>query len=86
MSVNSKIGYPDFYLSDKNITDVFRDLQLGESTYLHNLWKISRFNATIIFRNMRNNNEYFKNWLSLLYPTFSLNAFYDESNHIFSML
>ncbi|KAK0084933.1 hypothetical protein PV326_006090 [Microctonus aethiopoides] len=85
LSANSNIGYPDLYRNDKNITEFFRDLQLGESTYLHNLWKISRLNVTFIFRNIRDDNEYFKNWISLLYPMFSLNALYDESDHVFTI-
>ncbi|KAK0074359.1 hypothetical protein PV326_012516, partial [Microctonus aethiopoides] len=76
MSAKTNIGYPDFYRNDNEITEIFRDLQIGESTYLHNVWKIHRFNAALTLRGTGNKDEHFATWIPVLASTTSSTAFY----------
>ncbi|KAK0157462.1 hypothetical protein PV328_011205 [Microctonus aethiopoides] len=86
MSSKTKIGYPDLYRNDNEITGIFRDLQLGESTYLHKVWKIHRFNAAFTLRGMRDKEQYFQTWMPALSESWrTVNAVYYEPDNVFTV-
>ncbi|KAK0157464.1 hypothetical protein PV328_011207 [Microctonus aethiopoides] len=86
LSTNTKIGYPDLYRNDNEITEIFRDLQIGESTYLHNVWKIHRFNTAFTLRGMRDKEQYFQTWMPALSESWrTINAVYYEPDNVFTV-
>ncbi|KAK0157460.1 hypothetical protein PV328_011203 [Microctonus aethiopoides] len=85
LSAKAKIGYPNLYRNDKDITEFFRDLELGESTYFHNLWKIYRFNAAFILRGMRDKDDYFGTWIPIWGSLYTVNAFYKPFENVFTV-
>ncbi|KAK0072894.1 hypothetical protein PV325_010641 [Microctonus aethiopoides] len=84
-STPKRIGYPNLYRNDKDITEFFRDLELGESTYFHNLWKIYRFNAAFILRGMRDKDDYFGTWIPIWGSLYTVNAFYKPFENVFTV-